>query len=174
MAKQLTEAQREANRKKNKPKIDAWEKACIEKSGFYVHLVPNDSDYPTKFNAHTHGLNHLKVKDKIIKHHDLQMVCPVPDGLIMYVFHAVVALIKEGNVFKDGDISNEVLEDMPIKFVTARECDRDVLRIIMPDEKGCVERGEMTAPYSKQYDDLPKQVVAIVLTHSQRLLPSKN
>lgn len=143
----MTEAERIANRKKNKPMTDAFEAASIKEYGFFVHFVPNDSDSPTSFNAHTHGLK------QSFKHLDLQIVYRVPEQLVLYIFHTVVDFIKKGKSFVDGEMSYDVL-DLPIKFVAAEECDRDVLRIILPDPQGLVDR-TMAFPFNKQYLDLP-------------------
>lgn len=142
----MTEAERAANRKKNKPMLDAFEAASIKEYGFFIHFVAKDSSSPTLFNTHTHGL------ERSFKHLDLQIVCPVPEQLAMYVFHTVVDFIKKGKSFADGEISYDVL-DLPVKFVAAKECDRDVLRIILPDTKGLVDR-TMAFPFNKQYLDL--------------------
>ena len=108
------------------------EAELVEKVGWYIHLV---GDYPNgMINAHTHNLeNH-------VNHPDLQIVLPIDDKSISNIFHNIIGKIKDGATFKDGDKANGVLKSMPVAFFAARDGDRDVLRVILPDTDGVIDR----------------------------------
>lgn len=123
------------------------EKEWMDKSGFYVHLVPSSEHKNGLINAHTHGLKETQ------GHPDLQVVAPIQPGLVMQVIHAAANRIKDGRTYKDGVVAEGILRGMVVKFLKVRECDRDVLRIILPDPKGRVEKEEMEEAWAMQYQD---------------------
>lgn len=141
--------------------MTAHEKRCLRDHGYYVHVV-NDPNMPMGLNAHTHGIAH---------HPDLQIVFAqaiINPQLLMNIFQSVVDLIHKGQTFKDGDTSDDVMHDLTVKFVDAKDGDRDVLRLILPDKQNRFERDTMDHPYVHQYDDLPKTVQAIIVNRLKR------
>lgn len=111
-----------------------WEKEQILKHGWYVHFV-FDEKSSTRTNIHTHGL-----PDKY-GHLDLQIVIPLKPEIAQGVLCAAVDKISSGSTFSPGDKAAEIIHGYDVKFVKAQECGRDVLRIIIPDKGGGLDRG---------------------------------
>jgi len=112
----------------------AWEAEQIEKHGWYIHFV-GDEQSATRTNIHTHGL------PAKYGHLDLQLVVPLPPKVARGVFWSVVDKIAAGTVFSPGDRASEIVKGYDVKFVKAQECGRDLLRIILPDKDGGLDRG---------------------------------
>jgi hypothetical protein len=127
--------------------LDAWHKDMITKHGFCVHYVKEESTFPYKVNIHTHGIeDHLG-------HPDLQIVLPVPPDVAAGLFAILYVKIKDGARFSDGQVLKTPEEEikLPIKFVSAKEGGRDLLRIILPDVEGRTSYSEMSSKFRRQY-----------------------
>lgn len=128
-------------------KVAEFDRKAMEKFGWYCHFVPGDEQSPTGLNMHTHGLTVSR------NHPDLQLVLPLSMQILHGVFCRAIQLIDEGRPLEAGQIRHDILSnEMPVRIVKATECDRSVLRIILPDENGCVDSGELDELYNKQYD----------------------
>tara|TARA_B100000614_G_scaffold262489_2_gene296254 strand:- start:11705 stop:12190 length:486 start_codon:yes stop_codon:yes gene_type:complete len=151
--------------------LEAWENEMMQKHGWYAHMVgpsceceacgehdtEGDTDSPTLVNYHTHGLTTLG-------HTDLQIVLPINPNLAMSIFHTIVGNIKDGQTYEPGETYHDVLGDnregheggsMPVAFALASEgADHPVLRVIIPDEAGCVDREAMDEQYAIQWEGL--------------------
>lgn len=126
--------------------VNKMEKKNMEEFGWVHHAVVDDPDTPFNRNFHTHGLPHT------YGHPDLQ-ICLFWDRLSAHqVMWNIVHEIENGKKFKAGDLSYEIITDYPVKFVNAKECDRDVLRVIFPDKQGKLDKEDMEEPYDKQYE----------------------
>ncbi len=129
-------------------KYKEWEQAQVEKHGWFVHFIGDDDACPMGVNFHTHGLDKYD-------HLDLQIVVPVSDKVAMGIFHNIVNRIKDGESFNHGDIVSEIAgKGYNIKFHAARETNRDVLRVIIPDADNNLDRDNITGGLAKQYEDL--------------------
>lgn len=124
------------------------ERKMIEECGFFCHYVFDDHEAPLGVNAHTHGL----VEN--FDHDDFQIVAPVPAKSMHGLFWNFVNRIKEGERFFSGQVVENIAKNYKVKLVNAEEEGRIVLRIIVPDQLGNYERGEITGILAKQYDDL--------------------
>ena len=89
-------------------------------------------------NAHTHGMRQYG-------HMDFQLVLQYSDGEIFRILNTFGLWVQEGRKFKDGDEVSGIFEDCDVKLKEFDECDRKVLRIIVPDkynvfpdEDGCL------------------------------------
>ncbi len=128
-----------------------WEAKQIEEYGWYAHYV-FDEDSATQTNIHTHGL-----PDKY-GHMDLQIVIPLPKNVAQGILWAVVRRIESGDVFKAGDMADEIVHEFKVKFVGAIECGRPVLRIILPDKYGGLDQGDFKdEKFGLQYEGTIKQ-----------------
>lgn len=113
--------------------LEAWEDAAIAKHGWYAHFIIGGGG------CHTHGLLEK------YGHADLELVFPLAADAAHAVLAGVVALIKEGRKFVDGQVADDVLSSgFRVKFVQSREGGRVVLRVLLPDpsnrlpgEAGC-------------------------------------
>lgn len=109
--------------------IHKEENAKIKKYGFITHFVYSPDKSPWA-NYHTHGLAETK------RHLDLQIVLPINPELAQNIIWSVVKLIDNKRVLKDGDLVDGVIQKYPIKLKKVTESNREVLRIILPDENG--------------------------------------
>jgi hypothetical protein len=122
-----------------------WEQEALEKQGWFGHYC-NDERYPTGANYHTHGL------PATMNHMDLQLVVPLDMKTAHGIFTGVVDLIKEGKVFHDGDTADKVVRGYRVKFIEMTEGERQVLRIILPDQRGNLEQWEIEGNLALQYE----------------------
>ena len=118
------------------------EQKCLRTEGWYAHMVPS--------NYHTHGLpmsfNH---------HPDIQVVLPYDSRIIHRLVREVVARISKGEVFLPGEPVAGIIHNLNVVFVEAMEAENHaVLRMIIPDAQGNLERQKMTPEFAAQYDDL--------------------
>lgn len=123
------------------------EEEMIKKYKWYFHYVVG---YPSGcVNAHTHGVaDHFG-------HMDLQITLPIAQSRIQGIFNTVMDRIKSGDRFVDGQIADRILrEPCKVKFVLAEDGDRAVMRIILPDPEGNLDREVMEGVYAIQYDAL--------------------
>ena len=86
-------------------------------------------------------------------HPDLQIYFPLSGQIALDTFHTVVGLIKQGARFKDGDISRDVAEELPVKFISVLIDNTEFLRVIIPDKQGQIEEKQMAEPFNRQYRD---------------------
>jgi hypothetical protein len=127
----------------------AKEKECMERDGFYAHLIADATDCPLGFNAHTHGLL------KTWRHRELQIVFPVSPKVAMALFWNCVDKIKLGKKFKNGSVVSDIAGNgYKVKFIKAKESGRDVLRMILPDKAGNLDVDNITGNFRHQYCDI--------------------
>jgi len=126
-----------------------WENRCLVDNGFYVHLVGQDNGSPTNFNAHTHGL------DRFDDHLDFQVIIPLPPEIVHGILTVLSERVKEGERFAPNQLVDKVLTGgVQVKLVEAKEDNRKVLRVILPDPRGKVEPNEINEQYGTQYADV--------------------
>lgn len=119
----------------------------LKEYGFYTHYVPDDDeDSPTQINIHTHGL------PDSFDHPDLQIVVPLEPQTASQILHDIVSWIKKGNEVKVNTPYSFFIKGMDVMFTWAVECDRDVLRLILPDTKGKLLPDEIQDPFSSQWE----------------------
>lgn len=125
--------------------MHAWEDEMMAKHGWYAHFVTDEDDQsPTGYNAHTHG---LEAKG----HLNFQVVMPVRPEVAHGVMGTLARRVMDGERFEAGQEVSEVIQPgYTIKLMLARECDRDVLRVIFPDaDKRFCESA--AAPFNEQH-----------------------
>ena len=124
-----------------------WQAQCLAERGFYVHYVSDDATSPTRFNAHTHGMN-------LLNHLDFQLVIQLPPKVGHNILCSLAEMVKDGSRFEAGQLVENIIRTFPIKLIEATENDRKVLRIILPDPDGKLELDEINQQYSLQYQQL--------------------
>jgi len=113
--------------------IDAsnkWEADCMKEFGWFIHLVPSstNSDY---VNYHTHGF------DKTWNHLDFQIVLNISHNETQHVFNNLSDRVKGGEIFfEDAQYERIIKAGYKIKVMKTRECGREVMRVIFPDNAG--------------------------------------
>jgi len=131
-------------------KAAEWEAKALMEYGFFMHYVTDhDPQSPSGFNCHTHGLD-------LIGGFDLQITLPLKPEIASSIFHDLAARTKSGRKFSDGEILDDVLSGgYKCRLVLAEECERPVLRIILPDPKGRIMPNDMDKAYrDAQYKDI--------------------
>lgn len=104
-------------------------KKLLDEYGWYAQYITDACEWPNHINFHTIG-----IKEKF-KHPDFQICFPVMHETGLLIFHKLVAAITNGQTFQAGD---QMYEDIlgggyKLKFIEARENDRQVLRLIFPN-----------------------------------------
>ncbi len=121
------------------------ERQYMEKYKWVWHGV---FDEHSRFvDAHTHGLA------EHFGHMDLQITLPLSPSRIQEVFNGLVAQIAAGMRFVEGELYDDLLcAPFKVKFIRAIECGREVLRMIVSDEAGNLDREVMDPSFAQQYD----------------------
>lgn len=120
-----------------------WSKDMLDKYGFFIHFVI-DGEHA---NIHTHGL------DENFHHPDLQIALNIPQQSACGLLHAIVDQIRKGKSFETGRDYDEIAT-LPTRFIRAEECGRTVLRLIIPDRAGTLDREGMDPAFARQYENL--------------------
>jgi Domain of unknown function (DUF4262) len=124
-------------------RLQKWEDDKLKKYGWYAHYAFPSGDpardrdsglepgLPKEFiNAHTHGF------PEKFGVPDLQIVLPVSVELTQRIFWAVHNRYAEGKVLGVGVPVEGVFEKVPVMLVPAKDGDRLVHRIVIPDSQG--------------------------------------
>ncbi|MBE7465995.1 MAG: DUF4262 domain-containing protein [Planctomycetes bacterium] len=110
-------------------RITAWESDMLAKHGWYVHLVSDDRDSPTGFNAHTHGLETHGLLN-------FQIVCPMRAETANTIFAMLVHRARESSLVAGMELSEILGDGLKVRLMLAEESRRKVLRAILPDMHG--------------------------------------
>ena len=95
-------------------------------------------------NAHTHGMEKYG-------HPDFQMVLHTNPKDMGYILNTLGMRVQNGEKFKAGDMVSGIFLDCDIRLDEFEECDRKVLRVIIPDgQNRFPEDAGCTYPYSIQ------------------------
>lgn len=95
-------------------------------------------------NCHTHGMDRYG-------HLDFQMILQVSPEVVGYILNTFGKRVQAGESFKAGDMIEGIFLDCPVRLDSFWECDRKVLRVIIPDgQNRFPEDPECTYPYSHQ------------------------
>lgn len=94
---------------------------------------------PLMCNSHTHGMSKYG-------HLDFQIVLRYPMEEIGRILNTFGLRVQAGEQFKDGDLVEGIYLDCPVRLSEFTECDRKVLRVVIPDREnrfpeddGCTE-----------------------------------
>lgn len=117
--------------------LDAIMAENIKKYGWQGHYVaatgsPDEPDDLREgyVNYHTHGL------PESLGQPDLQIVIPLPPELAHQLFWTFVDRMKAGETFVADQKVEKIIQDYPLLLKAAKECGRDVLRVVFPDKAG--------------------------------------
>jgi hypothetical protein len=114
--------------------IKRWQQVRKDKLGWIGDYIFGCDDMPYGINAHTHGLA------ENFDHLDLQVVLDINDRMINNIFTTCADRIKEGETFEPGVPYAGVLRGYMVTFAKAKEDDREVLRVILPDKDGNLDK----------------------------------
>lgn len=119
-----------------KDNIEYWVEQMLKKHGWYAHYVFDDKEYPYSTNIHTHGI------ETKYNHLDLQICFNLSKELAYTILSYIAGQIRNGNRFTPGIKYPNILPGFDVEFAEAKDGDRIVLRMILPDKYGNV-RGEL-------------------------------
>lgn len=106
----------------------------MKEPDWFSHCVPGDPDTPYNFNYHTHGL------EKLFNHKNIQVVMPMNPKTIHAIINRLIEEIRQGTQFlPNQDYENLMADGYKVRFIEAKECGRDVLRLLIPDKEGKYE-----------------------------------
>lgn len=113
----------------NPKAVKRVEEEGMKNFGFYMHFVIDAIDCPNQSNIHTHGL------PKSFNHPDLQLCFPLPEQIAASLIHSAVNLIRSGIRLETDIFYEGIMNDgYKVQFIKTTECDRPVLRMIVPDK----------------------------------------
>jgi len=123
------------------------EKEMFEKYGWIVHHVFDDHNHPYDTNIHTHGVL------ESFKHPDLQLCIPISPEITHHILSNMVGLIKEGKMFKPRTkySGKGIIKNYDIYIAEAKEGDRTVLRVILPDKENKLMPNEIESGMALQW-----------------------
>ena len=99
---------------------------------------------PYAINAHTHGMEKYG-------HEDFQLVLRRPVEEIARILNTMGLRVQRGERFQAGDYVSGIYEDCDVRLDGFEECDRKVLRVIIPDRHNRYpEDPECMEPYTLQ------------------------
>jgi hypothetical protein len=124
----------------------------MDEHGWYAHFITEeDSQSPTGYNLHTHGLEETLGID------NFQIVAGISLDVAHSIFHAVIGMIKEGK-WEGGVHPGKKYfgwganPEACLAFHPARETGRNVWRIILPDTSyRCLPDEDMDEKWATQY-----------------------
>lgn len=149
--------------KKGLEAMRIWEDECMQKHGWYVHAVcDGDHDCPYGQNMHTHG-----IPITFPGAFDVQICLPpsIPRDVCHNFLSSYVDLLRKGKRLRHGDAVEGIIKGHLVLFARAEEDDRELLRMILPDERGAFKKGEISGGLEEQWlgadDVLDVRVVPI-------------
>lgn len=119
---------------------DIWAEGCMKQYGFYTHFVFDDDhdNSPSGVNLHTHGIS------ESADHPDFQITVSLDPEVANGIFHNLYDRVKAGDRFGEGVVAKDILGGgMKVTFISAVECGRPVLRVILPDPAGNILKSKM-------------------------------
>jgi hypothetical protein len=120
----------------------------METQGWFAHIVPENPAIPEGINYHTHGC------DVSFGFSDFQAVINVVPTQIHFIVRNLIEHVKTNKLQpKSGDMIQLDILTIPLLLLQAKEGNRKVLRVCVPDEQGNFQTS--TVPlFAAQYKDL--------------------
>lgn len=128
-------------------RLHGWEARQLRKHGFYVHFIVEGLSNGMA-DIHTHGIR------ESFGHAEFQLTVNVGDRNALAIFHALVDRVRAGEVFRTGVDYKDIARGYKTRFIDATEGGRPVLRLVVPDVSGNLEKETMDLQFAKQYECL--------------------
>lgn len=132
--------------------ISSEEKQALMLHGWYSHFVMRGNGCQDWVNYHTHGLA------EHYGHLDFQLVLPIEPSSLHDLATRLVERVKKGERFVDGMRARGILKNydvLLVKMSETRRIDRHVLRVILPDKDGNLNKGTVSGMFATQFEELP-------------------
>jgi hypothetical protein len=128
------------------------EKEHIKKYGWFFHVFLPEVQNQNYLDCHTHGLD-------LIGHLDFQLVLPIDSGVLYSLATTLVERVQGGERFSSGMRVDKVVKDYDVLLIEKGllcRGPRRVLRVILPDQAGNLEKDKLTGIFAAQYQELPE------------------
>ena len=125
--------------------ITEFEERCMRQFGWFAHVIM-DSDNVTGFSFHTHGLEISQ------KHKDFEITLPIGQETAHGIMTSIADRIKAGEKFEEGKDYDGIIVGFKVRFVERTETRRQVLRVILPDKDGNLDRDKVKDDFAKQWE----------------------
>ena len=132
--------------------VSPQEKAFLESHGWYSHFVFSRDDRHRWVNYHTHGL------PEHYGHLDFQFVLPLEVDELHALASTLVDRVKKGERFVAGMRVGGLIKKHDVLLIQTTEAPstpRSVLRIILPDKDGNLDRATLKGIFAEQFQELP-------------------
>jgi len=120
--------------------------------GWYSHFVLPENGGQQWVNYHTHGLPEL------YGHLDFQLVLPIDRITLHALATKLVKRVQKGERFAPSMRVSGILDNHDIllaKTMETRSIDRPVLRVILPDKDGNLDKVHLRGIFAAQFQELP-------------------
>ena len=132
--------------------ISPKEKQALALHGWYSHFVIGENGSQGWVNYHTHGLA------EHYGHLDFQLVLPIEPSSLHDLAARLVKRVKKGERFVAGMRVRRILKNydvLLVKMNETRRIDRPVLRVILPDKDGNLNKSTANGIFAAQFEELP-------------------
>jgi hypothetical protein len=132
--------------------LSPQEEAALESYGWYSHLVFSEDTARKWVNYHTHGLPEL------YGHLDFQFVLPLDRHTLHALATKLVDRVKKGERFSAGMRVSGIARKydvLLVKTTESRSNPRSVLRVILPDKDGNLDKATISGIFATQFQELP-------------------
>jgi hypothetical protein len=132
--------------------ISPEEQEALESQGWFSHFVMPTVDGQTWVNYHTHGL------PEHYAHPDFQLVLPLDSKTLHALAAKLVDRVKKGERFAPGVRVSGITAKYDVLLIDASETKtirRKVLRVIIPDKNGNVDKEFLSGIFADQFQELP-------------------
>jgi hypothetical protein len=128
-------------------------KEALALHGWYSHFVILENDRQDRVNYHTHGLA------EHYGHLDFQLVLPIEPSSLHDLAARLVERVKKGERFVAGMRVSRILKNYDVLLVKMNEThriERPILRVILPDKDGNLNKGSVSSMFATQFEELPE------------------
>ena len=132
--------------------VSPQERGFLESHGWYSHFVFTAADRHRRVTYHTHGL------PEHYGHLDFQLVLPLDVDALHALATTLVDRVKRGERFVAGMRVSGVIKKHDVLLVQTtetRSTPRSVLRVILPDTNGNLDRATLKGLFTAQFETLP-------------------
>lgn len=132
--------------------LNPQEEQFLKSHGWYSHLMfPTDVESQW-VNYHTHGL------PEHYGHLDFQFILPLDRATLHSLATILVDRVKKGERFADGMQVSGVARKYDVLLFKTNESQsnqRSVLRVILPDAQGNLDKEAITGAFAIQFKEIP-------------------
>jgi hypothetical protein len=133
-------------------KTSPQEEEFLESHGWYSHFIIPEDNEQKWVNFHTHGLPELYGQL------DFQFVLPIDHNTLHALTAKLVTRVIKGERFTAGMRVTGIVRKydvLLVKTTETRSIKRQVLRVILPDKDGNLDKATTSGIFAAQFQELP-------------------